>query len=65
MAYVRDIQCYLKLSTWGDFQVVSGTETCNFGNRVIGFYLGFIVWGRTPEWPRAGPGESSAGNSLK
>ena len=48
MAYVRDIQCYLKLSTWGDFQVVSGTETCNFNNRVTGFFLGFIVGGEVP-----------------
>ena len=35
-----------------------------------GFYLGFIVWGRSPEWPKAtrfvgGPGACCPGNFLK
>ena len=38
---------------------------------LAGFYLGFIVWGRSPEWPKAtsrsygGPGACSPGNFLK
>ena len=28
------------------------TERCNFHN-LTGFYLGFIFWGRSPEWPKA------------
>ena len=28
------------------------TERCNFHN-FTGFYLGFIFWGRSPEWPKA------------
>ena len=57
---VRDKQCYLKLSNWGDFQVVSGKTRMQFymgvggggvlpSNRVAGFHLGFIIWHAPPE----------------
>ena len=37
---------------------------------LAGFYLGFIFWGRSPEWPKApsflrGSGDMPPGNALK
>ena len=45
-------------------------KTNKYSTTLPGFYLGFIVWGRSPEWPKAtsflaGSEAMPPGNCLK